>query len=130
MAVEDARPVRLIRDENSWSSRQGWSGHAHVRVWRTAPGRVAAVISGRGAEDALETVLPLLRGEYPDDTVDFFFHRPMDWVAPAYYAELTTNGDGTVTLTHIAGDTLAARLGPGLYATEDPDDPSAGWGGA
>ncbi|WOX11504.1 hypothetical protein [Streptomyces sp. N50] len=125
MAVEGVQPARLIRDEDPWSFRR-----AHVRVWRTASDRVVVVISGRAAEDDLETVLPLLRGEYPDDSVDFFFHRPMDWAAPAYYAELTTNGDGTVTRTHLAGDTLAARLGPDLYATEDPDDPSPGWGGA
>ncbi|WP_327402280.1 hypothetical protein OG194_20545 [Streptomyces sp. NBC_01288] len=130
MAVEGFRPARQIRDEDAWSSRPGWAGQAHVRVWRTASDRVAVVISGRGAENDLETVLPLLRGEYPDDTVGFFFHRPMDWAAPAYYAELTSGADGTVTLTHIAGDTLAARLGPALYETEDPDDHSTGWGGA
>ncbi|MEV0476681.1 hypothetical protein [Streptomyces prunicolor] len=130
MAVEGVHPARLIRDEGAWSPRQG-VGPAHVRVWRTELGRVAVVISGYGAENDLETVLPLLREEYPDDTVDFFFHRPMDWAAPAYYAELTSDDDGgTVTLTHIAGDTLAACLGPALYATEDPDDHATGWGGA
>ncbi|MFG2777472.1 hypothetical protein ACGFY7_06355 [Streptomyces prunicolor] len=130
MAVEGVHPARLIRDEGAWSPCQG-VGPAHVRVWRTELGRVAVVISGYGAESDLEIVLPLLRGEYPDDTVDFFFHRPMDWAAPAYYAELTSNDDGgTVTPAHIAGDTLAARLGPALYATEDPDDHSTGWGGA
>ncbi len=130
MAVEGFQSARLIRDEDPWAPPQGWSGSAHVRVWRTEPGRVAVVVSGPGAEGDLETVLPLLRGEYPDDTVDFFFHRPMDWVAPAYYAELTSGDDGTVTRTHIAGDALAVRLGPAFYETEDPDDHSTGWGGA
>ncbi|WP_329349913.1 hypothetical protein OG226_23325 [Streptomyces sp. NBC_01261] len=129
MAVEGVHPAGQIRDEDALSSRPGWSGQAHVRVWRTEPGRVAVVISGQRAEHDLETVLPLLRGEYQDDTVDFFFHRPTDWVALGYYAELTSNDDGTVTRTHIAGDTLAARLGPALYATGDPDDHSTGWGG-
>lgn len=71
-----------------------------------------------------------LRAEYPDDTVDFFLHRPTDWGSLGYYAELTSGDDGTVTRTVIAGDSLAARLGPALYETEDPDDESTGWGGA
>ncbi|MFC4506354.1 MULTISPECIES: hypothetical protein [Streptomyces] len=125
MAVERVRP-ELIRDEDPWQPRHGRRGRAHVRVWRTGPDQVVVVISGSGAEFDLETVLPLLRAEYPDDTVDFFFHRPMDWTDLGYYAELTPGDDGTVTRTHIAGDTLAARLGPALYATEDPDDESVG----
>ncbi|MBK3580785.1 hypothetical protein JHN63_44840 [Streptomyces sp. MBT65] len=127
MGVEDAHP-ELIRDEHPWQSAQGWRGHAHVRVWRTAPDQVIVAISGRSAEYDLETVLPLLRAEYPDDTAEFFFHRPMDWTTLGYYAELTSNDDGTVTSTDIAGDTVAARLGPSFYATEDPDDHSGGYG--
>jgi len=129
MAVEGVHAACLIRDENPWRS-QGWHGRAHVRVWRTGSAHVTVVISGRGAEDDLGTVLPLLRVEYPDDRVEFFLHRPTDWMDLGYYAELTSNDDGTVTRTHLAGDTLAARLGPTLYATEDPDDRSTGWGGA
>ena len=68
----------------------------------------------------------MLRAEYPDDTVDFFFHRPMDWIDVGYYAELTPRDDETVTRTHTPGDSLAARPGPALYATEDPDDESIG----
>ncbi|WP_406123773.1 hypothetical protein [Streptomyces sp. NBC_00989] len=123
-------PARLIRDEDPWQSTPGWSGRAHVRVWRAELGRVVVVVSGLGVEGELGTVVPLLRGEYPDDTVDFFFHRPMDWAAPAYYAQLTSGDDGTVAVARIAGDVLAARLGPSLYETEDPDDHSTGWGGA
>ncbi|MDV9172177.1 hypothetical protein R6V09_18930 [Streptomyces sp. W16] len=129
MAVEGVRP-ELILDEDPWQSGLGRGGYAHVRVWRVEVGQVVVVLSGRGAEYHPETLLPLLRAEYPDDTVEFFFHRPMDWTALGYYAELTSNDDGTVTVTHIAGDALAARLGPSLYATEDPDDHSAGYGGA
>lgn len=128
MGVEDVQP-ELIRDEHPWQSAQGWYGYAHVRVWRTGPDQVTVVISGRSAEGDLETVLPLLRAEYPDDTAEFFFHCPMDWGTLGYYAELTSGDDGTVTSTHIAGDTVAARLGPAFYATEDPDDYSTGWGG-
>ncbi|MFJ8112096.1 hypothetical protein [Streptomyces sp. NPDC096132] len=125
MADERVHP-EMIRDEDPWRSHQGWHGHAHVRVWRTEPDQVTVVISGPGAEFDLETVIPLLRAEYPDDTVDFFFHRPMDWTDVGYYAELTSSDDGTVTRTHITGGSLAARLGPALYATEDPDDESVG----
>ncbi|MFJ9248916.1 hypothetical protein [Streptomyces sp. NPDC101776] len=128
MGVEDVHP-ELIRDEHPWQSAQGRRGYAHVRVWRTAPDQVIVAISGSSAEYDLETVLPLLRAEYPDDTAEFFFHRPMDWMALGYYAELTSNDDGTVTSTHIAGDAVAARLGPSFYATEDPDDHSIGYGG-
>ncbi|MFD4554215.1 hypothetical protein ACFWP5_07785 [Streptomyces sp. NPDC058469] len=66
MAVEGVHP-ELIRDEHPWQSHQGWHGYAHVRMWRTAPDQVTVAISGRGAESDLETVLPLLRAEYPDD---------------------------------------------------------------
>jgi hypothetical protein len=104
--------------------RQGWGS-------RTGPEQVIVVISGWSTEDGLEVaVLPLLRAEYPDDTVEFFFHRPMDWGTLAYYAELSLRGDGTLTSTHIAGDVVAARLGPAFYATEDPDDYSSGYDGA
>jgi hypothetical protein len=78
------------------------AGHAHVRVWRTKPDQVTAVISGPGAEFDLETVIPMLRAEYPDDTVDFFFHRPMDWIDAGYYAELTPGDDGTLSLFGVA----------------------------
>jgi hypothetical protein len=54
----------------------------------------------------------------------------MDWGTLAYYAELSLRGDGTLTSTHIAGDVVAARLGPAFYATEDPDDYSSGYDGA
>ncbi|WP_329219842.1 hypothetical protein OG352_24650 [Streptomyces sp. NBC_01485] len=129
MADERVHP-ELIRDEDPWPSVHGRRGHAHVRVWRTAPDQVTVVLSGRGPEYHPETVLPPLRAEYPDDTVDFFLHRPTDWGSLGYYAELTSGDDGTVTRTVIAGDSLAARLGPALYETEDPDDESTGWGGA
>ncbi|SES04590.1 hypothetical protein SAMN04487983_10299 [Streptomyces sp. yr375] len=120
----------LIRDEDPWQSDGGRHGPAHVRVWRTWPDQVIVVLSGRGAEYYPERVLPLLRAEYPDDTVEFFLHRPTDWGTLGYYAELTPHADGTVSRTVIAGDILAARLGPALYETEDPDDESTGWGGA
>ncbi|MDQ1032100.1 hypothetical protein QF035_009682 [Streptomyces umbrinus] len=125
MAVERVHP-EMIRDEDPWQSLQGWQGHAHVRVWRTKADQVSVVISGEGAGSDLETVIPMLRAEYPDDTVEFFFHRPMDWIDVGYYAELTPGDDGMVTRTHIPGDSLAARLGPALYVTEDPDDESVG----
>ncbi|WP_406458485.1 hypothetical protein OH768_29140 [Streptomyces sp. NBC_01622] len=93
MAVESVHP-QLVRAEEPWQSVEGWNGYAHVRVWRVDVGHVVVVLSGKGAEYYPETLLPLLRAEYPDDTVEFFF------------------------------------LGPTLYATEDPDDHSAGYGGA
>ena len=111
MAVEGVRPA-LVRDEEPWRSAEGWNGYAHVRVWRVDVGQVIVVLSGKGAEYHPETLLPLLRAEYPDDTVEFFFHRPMDWMALGYYAELTSNDDGTVTVTRIAGDTLPPVSGP------------------
>jgi hypothetical protein len=132
MVGEHVHP-EMIRDENSWqpTDPKGRHGYAHVRVWRTAPDRVTVVLSGPGAEDDLETVLPLLRAEYPHDKVDFSVHRPTDWGTLGCYAQLTQAPDGTgpVTRTVIPGDTLAALLGPTFYATEDPDDETPGWGG-
>ncbi|MFJ6085910.1 hypothetical protein ACIQI8_31435 [Streptomyces sp. NPDC092369] len=121
----------MIRDENPWqpTDPHSWQGNAHVRVWRTQPDQVIVVLSGRSAEYDLETVIPLLRAKYPDDKADFYFHRPTDWASLGCYAQLTQTADGTVTRTDIAGNTLAARLGPTFYATEDPDDDSTGWGG-
>ncbi|MGW3288006.1 hypothetical protein ACWDR3_25575 [Streptomyces sp. NPDC001002] len=132
MAEEQTHP-EMIRDEHPWQPTHpdGWRGYAHVRVWRTDRDHVTIVLSGRSAEYDLETVLPLLRTEYPDDKADFYFHRPTDWGTIGYYAHLTqpTDGTGPITRTDIAGNTLAARLGPTFYATEDPDDESTGWGG-
>lgn len=128
MAVERDRP-ELIRDEDPWQSLHGWRGHAHVRVWRSAPDLVIAVISGAGAEYRLDELIPKLCAEYPHDGVELFFHRPMDWMDLGYYAALTMGDDGTVIQTRLFGDTLAARLGPTFYATEDPDDESVGYGG-
>ncbi|WP_405652843.1 hypothetical protein [Streptomyces sp. NBC_00019] len=129
MAVERAYP-EMIRDEHYVRPFDGWQGYAHVRVWRPAPDQVTVMLSGLGGGCTLEKLLPLLRDEYPDDTVEFFFHVPSDWAALGYYAALTVGSDGTVVQTRMAGDTLAARLGPTLYATEDPDDETTGWGGA
>lgn len=120
----------MIRDELYVRSFDGWQGYAHVRVWRPAPDQVTVVISGGGGGGTLEQLLPLLCDEYPNDTVEFFFHVPSDWAALGYYAALTVGSDGTVVQTRMAGDTLAARLGPTFYATEDPEDETTGWGGA
>ena len=120
----------MIRDEHDVRPFDGWQGYAHVRAWQSAPDQVTVVISGLGGGCTLKKLLPLLRDEYPDDTVDFFFHVPSDWTALGYYAALALGADGTVVQTYIAGDTLAARLGPTLYATEDPDDETSGYGGA
>ncbi|MFJ4785439.1 hypothetical protein [Streptomyces sp. NPDC088794] len=132
MPEEHVHP-ELIRDEHPWrpTHPHTWSGSAHVRVWRTAPDHVTVVLSGPDAEYDLETVLPLLRAEYPHDKADFTFHRPTDWGTLGYYAQLTQTPDGTgpVTRTTIPDDTLATHLGPTFYATEDPDDETTGWGG-
>ncbi|MFE7835487.1 hypothetical protein ACFU53_05280 [Streptomyces sp. NPDC057474] len=125
MAVERAHP-EMIRDEHYVRSFDGRQGYAHVRAWRPAPDQVTVMISGLHGGSTLKKLLPLLRDEYPDDTLEFFFHVPSDWTALGYYAALTVGSDGTVVQTRMAGDTLAARLGPTLYATEDPDDDSVG----
>jgi len=116
----------MIRDEQYVRQFHGWEGYAHVRAWRTAPSQVTVMISGLGGGCTLEELLPLLRDEYPDDATEFFFHMPTDWRELGYYAALTRTADGTVVQTRIAGNTLAARLGPTLYATDDPDDDSIG----
>ncbi|MEU6251399.1 hypothetical protein [Streptomyces sp. NPDC047043] len=125
MAVERAYP-EMIRDEQYARHFNGWEGYAHVRAWRPAPNQVTVMISGLGGTCTLEELLPLLRDEYPDDATEFFFHMPTDWRELGYYAALTMNADGTVVQTRIAGNALAARLGPTLYATDDPDDESIG----
>ncbi|WP_055712301.1 hypothetical protein [Streptomyces torulosus] len=121
---------KLIRDEDPW---QGLTvlNSVHIRVWRWDSGRLTAVISGPGArtKGGYEEAFALLRTDYPHDTVDLFHHHPGDWIDMAFYAALTQADDGSVTRTQIPGDTLAQRLGPSLYATEDPEDESAGWGG-
>lgn len=75
-----------------------------------------------------EEAFARLRTEYPHDTVELFHHHPGDWIDMAVYAALTV-ADGSVTQTRIFGDTLAQRLGPSLYATEDLEDKSSGYGG-
>ncbi|MFI8529664.1 hypothetical protein ACIGMX_05290 [Streptomyces aquilus] len=125
MAVERADP-EMIRDEHYVRHFHDWDGYAHVRAWRPAPNQVAVMISGLGGTCTLEELLPLLRDEYPYDVTEFFFHMPTDWRESGYYAALTMNADGAVVQTRIAGSTLAARLGPTLYATDDPDDESIG----
>lgn len=47
----------------------------------------------------------------------------------AFYAALTPGDDGRPATTRTSGETLAARPGPTLYATEDPEDDSPGYGG-
>ncbi|MGW1068929.1 hypothetical protein ACWD4F_30970 [Streptomyces aureus] len=129
MTGEDSFP-KLIRDEDPWQSL-GVLGRVHLRVWRCESCRLAAVISGPGAwtGGGHQEAFAQLRTEYPHDTVDLFHHHPGDWIGLPFYASLTEAGDGSVTQTHIPGDTLAQRLGPSLYATEDPEDESVGWGG-
>ncbi|WP_143677590.1 hypothetical protein [Streptomyces scabiei] len=127
--MEPAYP-EMIRDEQCVRPFDGWQGCAHVRAWRSAPDQVTVMISGLSGGCTLRKLLPLLRDEYPGDVVQFFFHVPSDWTALGYYAALTVGDDGTVVQTRMAGDTLAARLGPTLYATEDPDDETSGYGGA
>jgi hypothetical protein len=121
---------KLIRNEDPWQGL-GALGGVHIRVWRREPGRLTAVISGPGAmtREGYEEAFARLRTEYPHDTVDLFHHYPGDWIDMAFYAALTQAEDGSVTRTQIIGDTLAQRLGPSLYATEDPEDESVGWGG-
>ncbi|MFF4779736.1 MULTISPECIES: hypothetical protein [Streptomyces] len=129
MAGEGGFP-ELIRDDDPWQGLDV-AGRVHIRVWRWGPGRLTAVISGPGAmtSGAYEEAFALLSSEYPHDTVEVFHHHPGDWIDMAFYAALTVVGDGSVTGTRIFGDALAQRLGPLLYATEDPEDTSAGYGG-
>lgn len=126
----DANVPELIRDDDPW---QGLDvlGRVHIRVWQWEPGRLAAVISGPGARTrgAYEKAFARLRTEYPHATVELYHHHPGDWIEMGFYAALTVDVDGSVTRTRIFGDTLAQRLGPSLYATEDPEDLSGGYGG-
>ncbi|MEU0333884.1 hypothetical protein [Streptomyces sp. NPDC006193] len=126
MADEDGFPV-LVRDEDPWQAAGAVRG-THLRVWRRGPGRVAAVISGPGAW-AYEEAVARLRDEYPHDAVELYHHHPGDWTTAAFYARLTVADDGAVTRTRLFGDELARRLGPSLYATEDVEDETAGYGG-
>ncbi|MFF9623718.1 hypothetical protein [Streptomyces griseosporeus] len=120
----------LIRDEDPWRGLVGVGG-VHLRVWRGEAGRLTAVISGPGARTTrgVEEAFARLRAEYPHTTVELFHHHPGDWIDLAFYAELAMDADGGVTRTRIVGDVLAQRLGPSLYATEDPEDETAGYGG-
>ncbi|MEU0005962.1 hypothetical protein ABZ079_17240 [Streptomyces sp. NPDC006314] len=117
----------LIRDESPWPGLGVVNG-AHLRVWRHQPGRLTAVISGLGAWTDADAVARL-RAEYPGDTVEVFHHHPGDWITMAFYAALRAADDGSVARSRLFGDELAARLGPSLYVTEDPEDESGGYGG-
>jgi hypothetical protein len=117
----------LVRDDDPWRGLDVM-GSAHLRVWRWEPGRLTAVISGPGAWKC-EEAFAQLRTEYPHDTVELFHHHPGDWIERAFYAALTVADDGSLARARVFGDTLAQRLGPSLYATEDPEDTSGGYGG-
>ncbi|GGW69867.1 hypothetical protein [Streptomyces xantholiticus] len=118
----------LIRDDDPWQGSLDVMGSVHIRVRQWEPGRLTAVISGPGAWK-YEEVFAWLRTEYPHDAVELFHHHPGDWMDMAFYAALTVADEGSVTRTRIFGDTLAQRLGPSLYAMEDPEDESGGYGG-
>ncbi|GHF38681.1 hypothetical protein [Streptomyces griseosporeus] len=129
MAGEAEYP-ELIRDEDPWQGLDVM-GSVHLRVWQWEAGRLTAVISGPGAmrAEGVEEAFARLRAEYPQATVELFHHHPGDWIDMAFYAELAREADGSVTRTQVFGNELARRLGPSLYATEDPEDETGGYGG-
>jgi len=72
---------QLIRDDPAWSYLAP-TGPAtrRLRVWRTEPGRLVAVVTERGAgmsiTNAAETIAAQLAGEHPDDVLEVIEHYP------------------------------------------------------
>lgn len=79
-------PVKavLIRDDPNWT--YVWPGHRtttrRLRVYRTAPGRVTAILTERGPgtsiTNAAKVINRKLADEYPDDVVLQVEHFPLD----------------------------------------------------
>jgi hypothetical protein len=114
---------QLVRDDRAWRYLgESHHGVRRLRVWRTGPAAVVAVVSeradrfttGPSPANAAEQVAAQLAAEYPDDTVVYVEHCP---------AVLTGEpGLETRTWTLIAldgGQDMELRTGPTPELYED-----------
>jgi hypothetical protein len=112
--------AQLIRDDPGW-----WylgfldTSARRLRVWRTDPGRLVAVVTeqptdaGTSITNAAEMVAAQLAIEYPDEVIEVVEHYPVDSVDGEHFdaVELV---DGEPRWRRIPTPELAARLGPQL----------------
>lgn len=114
-------PAELIRDDPAWWY-MGYNGPAtrRLRMWRTEPGRLVAVVTERMSDqgtsitNAAETVCAQLAIEYPDDAIEVVEHYPADVIEGEHFDAVAIGPDGRPTWRRIPTPELVARLGPNL----------------
>ncbi|WP_460072794.1 hypothetical protein [Streptomyces sp. YKOK-I1] len=122
----------LIRVEDPWPPDE--PGLAlQLRVWRTAPGRLAVMFADYAmANDRLAPLMHKVLAEYPGESITFYYDEVTNPVSQGYYATLTLTDDGRLSETVFEGAAtwdLHHILGPTLKETSRPDDDRPLWGG-
>ncbi|MEU0949231.1 hypothetical protein ABZ379_42170 [Streptomyces canus] len=122
----------LVRVEDPWPPDE--PGLAlQLRVWRTAPGRLAVMFADYDmAGDRLTPLIRKVMAEYPDDSITFYYEEVPNPLSTGYYATLVLTDDGRLSVTIFEGAAawdLHHILGPTLGETGRPDDDRLLWGG-
>ena len=122
----------LLRVEDPWPPDERVRT-LQLRVWRTAPGRLAVMFADYTlADDRLVPMMRKVTAEYPDDSVTFSYEEVSNPQTTGYYATLALTDDGELTVTEFRGAAAWDPhhiLGPTLRETGLPADESTLWGG-
>lgn len=116
--------AELIRDEwDWWYQAPTGSAVRRLRVWRTEPRRLVAVVTEEGAgmsvTNAAAIVVRQLEAEYPDDIVEVIEHYPAagagteNWAAEHFDA-VWLDEHGEPAWRRVSIPDLVDRLGPRL----------------
>jgi hypothetical protein len=113
--------AELIRDDAAWWYL-GFNGPAtrRLRVWRTGPRVVVAVVTerpddqGTSITNAAEMVTAQLEIEYPEDQVLVIEHYPASEFDEEHFDAVETAGPLVTRWRRLSTQELAARLGPDL----------------
>jgi len=126
MPQHDRRP-ELIRDEPVWQYRDsnGQPVSRRLRVWRTGPGRLTAVVTERGTgmsiTNTAEQVVLEITAEYPDDVVETIEHYPAGQGADRReHFDSVEVVNGQPRWKHIPLQTMLDRFGPDVLDDEPP----------
>jgi len=112
--------AELVRDEPDWTfpgfDLAGGPSRRRLRVWRTGPGRITAVLTepddapGTSITNQAAVIYRLLEGDYHDAVLTLVEHYPHSRIR---YSKAVVDPHGRVSWAWLDPDKLAENL-PGL----------------
>jgi hypothetical protein len=109
--------AQLILDDPRWSYPvpQGGTATRHLRVYRTGPGRVAALLTESGRGPTIGTcaagISAKLADEWPDDVLAHIQHWPATGSRGDHFVSVEVPVHGEPRWHYLTAEQVAAHLG-------------------